>query len=204
MFIQVIQGRCSDEATMRRHMDRWTEDLSPGAEGWLGGTYGITDDGQFIAVVRFESREAAARNSLRPEQGAWWEEASRCFDGEVSFHDCDDAIVTLEGGSDDAGFVQVIQGRVDDPQHFRDFMAQPMDLLHQARPEIIGSTVAIDPDGWFTETVAFRSEDEARAGESTAMPDEMSEQWTREMERMHDVRYLDLHHPWFASGMQRM
>ena len=48
------------------------EELSPGAEGWLGGTYGMTDDGQFVGVVRFESREAAARNSLRPEQTAWW------------------------------------------------------------------------------------------------------------------------------------
>ena len=29
MFIQVIQGMCSDEATMRGHMDRWRGDLSP-------------------------------------------------------------------------------------------------------------------------------------------------------------------------------
>ena len=55
MFIQVIQGMCSDEATLRGHMDRWREELSPGAEGWLGGTYGMTDDGQFVGVVRFES-----------------------------------------------------------------------------------------------------------------------------------------------------
>ena len=72
MFIQVIQGMCTDEAMLRQHMDRWREDLAPGADGWLGGTYGMTDDGQFVGVVRFESREAAARNSLRPEQGEWW------------------------------------------------------------------------------------------------------------------------------------
>ena len=205
MFIQVIQGRCSDETTLRRHMDRWTQELAPGAQGWLGGTYGITDDDQFVAVVRFESREAAARNSLRPEQGAWWEEASRCFDGDVTFHDCDDAIMMLDGGSDDAGFVQVIQGRLDDPKHFRDFMSQPMDALQEARPEIIGGTIAIDADGWFTETMAFRSEAEARQGEQAEMPDEMAQQFTREMEQVHDMRYLDLHHPWFASaGAGRM
>ena len=79
MFIQVIQGMCTDEAMLREQMDRWREDLSPGALGWLGGTYGMTDDGQFVAVVRFESREAAARNSLRPEQGEWWAAASRCL-----------------------------------------------------------------------------------------------------------------------------
>lgn len=200
MFIQVIQGMCTDEAMLRGHMDRWREELAPGAQGWLGGTYGMTEDGQFVAVVRFESREAAARNSLRPEQGQWWEAASRCFDGDVSFRDCADAIVMLDGGSDDAGFVQVIQGRLDDPMRFREFMSQPMDTLHHARPEIIGGTIAIDADGWFTETVAFSSETEARAGEGKEMTGEMAEMWNSEMEHMHDMRFLDLHHPWFASA----
>jgi len=200
MFIQVIQGTCTDEATLRRQLDRWKEDLAPGADGWLGGTYGMTDDGQFVGVVRFESREAAARNSLRPEQGEWWAAVEKCFDGEVSFHDCDDAILMLDGGSDDAGFVQVIQGRLDDPARFREFMSQPMDMLQRARPEIIGGTIAIDADGFFTETMAFRSEAEARKGEQVEMPEEMSEQFTREMEQVKDMRYLDLHHPWFASA----
>ena len=200
MFIQVIQGTCRDELMLRRQMDRWRDELAAGAQGWLGGTYGMTDDGQFVAVVRFESREAAARNSLRPEQGEWWADASRCFEGEVMFHDCDDAFMMLDGGSDDAGFVQVIQGRLDDPQRFREFMSQPMDMLQAARPEIIGGTIAIDPDGWFTETMAFRSEAEAREGEQVEMPDAMAQQFTREMEQVHDMRYLDLHHPWFASA----
>jgi hypothetical protein len=200
MFIQVIQGMCTDEAMLRQQMDRWREELAPGAQGWLGGTYGMTDDGQFVAVVRFESREAAARNSLRPEQGEWWAAASRCFDGEVSFHDCDDAIMMLDGGSDDAGFVQVIQGRLEDPTRFREFMSQPMDMLHEARPEIIGGTIAIDADGWFTETMAFRSEAEARQGEQMEMPDEMAAQFNREMEQVREMRFLDLHHPWFASA----
>ena len=42
-----------------------------------------------------------------------------CFDGEVTFHDCDDVTMFLGGGSDDAGFVQVIQGRLSDPERFR-------------------------------------------------------------------------------------
>ena len=199
MFIQVIQGRCTDEATLRGHMDRWLEDLSPGADGWLGGTYGTTDDGMFVGVVRFASREAAARNSVRPEQGAWWEEASRCFEGEVAFHDCDDVILMLDGGSDDAGFVQVIQGRVEDAPRFRAFMSQPMDGLREARPEIIGGTIAIDDDGFFTETIAFRTEAEAREGEQKEMPGELADEFDREMEQVRDLTYLDLHHPWFAT-----
>lgn len=200
MFIQVIQGMCSDEATLRGHLDRWQQDLSPGAQGWLGGTYGMTDDGQFVGVVRFESREAAARNSLRPEQGEWWDAASRTFEGEIAVHDCDDVLMMLDGGSDDAGFVQVIQGRLADPQRFRRFMSQPMDALRMARPEIIGGTIAIDADGWFAETMAFRSEAEARAGEAAPMPEDMAEAFTREMEQVQDLRFLDLHHPWFATA----
>jgi hypothetical protein len=200
MFIQIIQGRCHDTERMHRLSDEWREKLAPGAPGWLGGTYGVTDDGEFVAVVRFESREAAAENSRRPEQGEWWEQMQSCFDGEVTFHDCDDAILFLGGGSDDAGFVQIIQGRVSDPERFRRFMEQPMDALREARPEIIGGTIALDSDGWFTETVCFRSEDAAREGERKEMPAELRDRFEEEMAEVQDLRYLDLHQPWFESA----
>jgi hypothetical protein len=199
VFIQIIQGMCRDTEMVHRLTDEWRETMGPSAEGWLGGTYGITDDNEFIGVVRFESKEAAARNSARPEQDAWWQRMQECFDGEVTFHDCDNASMFLDGGSDDAGFVQVIQGRISDPEKFRQFMDRPMDMLHDQRPEIIGGTIAMEPDGWFTETVAFRTETEAREGEKKEMPEEMRSAWSEEMSMMQDVKYMDLHQPWFAS-----
>ena len=129
MFIQIMQGRCRDAHELREVTEEWREKQAPAAEGWLGGTYGVTDDGEFVGVVRFESREAATRNSSRPEQGEWWQRMASCFDGEVTFHDCDNAMLFLGGGSDDAGFVQVIQGRIEDPESFRHFMEQPMDAV---------------------------------------------------------------------------
>src|SRR4051794_39903551 len=69
MFIQVIQGQCRNADLLHQLSDEWRDTLGSSASGWLGGTYGVTDDGQFVAVVRFESREAAAANSERPEQG---------------------------------------------------------------------------------------------------------------------------------------
>jgi hypothetical protein len=73
-------------------------------------------------------------------------------------------------------------------------------VLHQQRHEIVGGTIATEPDGWFTETVAFRSEAEARAGESKEVPQGAArEQWDQEMAMMTDLRYLDLHTPWFSS-----
>lgn len=199
MFVQIMQGTCRDADTLHQQIDMWRREQGPMAEGWLGGTYGVTDDHTFVGVVRFESKEAAARNSTRPEQGAWWAETERCFDGEVTFHDCDNAILFLDGGADDAGFVQVMQGRVDDPERFRRFMESPMDMLQQARPEIIGGVIAIEPDGWFTETVAFRSEEAAREGERKEVPAEVRQTMEAEMSQIKDLKYLDLHHPWFAS-----
>ena len=199
MFVQIMQGTCRDADTLHAQIDMWRREQGPKAEGWLGGTYGVTDDNTFVGVVRFESKEAAARNSTRPEQGAWWAETEKCFDGEVTFHDCDNAMLFLDGGADDAGFVQVMQGRVDDPERFRRFMEQPMDMLQQARPEIIGGIIAIEPDGRFTETVAFRSEEAAREGERMEMPAEMRQTMEEEMSQVKDLQYLDLHHPWFAS-----
>jgi len=200
MFIQIIQGRCHDADQLRQLSEEWRQKLGPSAEGWLRGSYGVTDEGEFVAVVRFESREAAEKNSARPEQGEWWERMQACFDGEVSFHDCDNAMMFLNGGADDAGFVQIIQGRVTDPERFRHFMEQPMDGLQEARPEIIGGTIAMESDGWFTQTIAFRSEEAAREGEQKELPAEIQQTFEEEMSSVADVTYLDLHHPWFSSA----
>ena len=195
MFIQVIQGRCNDADRLKKQLDLWEQTIADGADGWLGSTSGVTDDGTSVAVVRFESRAQADANSARPEQDAWWRETSTCFDGEPSFTDYDDAFEWLGGGSDDAGFVQVMRGRVGNPDGFRKFSQQPMDGLSEMRPEIIGGTVAIADDGDFTQTIYFTSEAAAREGEKQEMPAEVADQ-------MGDVtvdKYLDLTDPWFSG-----
>ena len=85
MFVQVIQGQVSDAGQARAAMDRWTKELAPGAEGWLGSTAGVTEEGWLVALARFESEEAAQRNSDRPEQDAWWSETATLFTGPVAF-----------------------------------------------------------------------------------------------------------------------
>ncbi|MGH3371765.1 MAG: hypothetical protein ACRDPR_17365, partial [Nocardioidaceae bacterium] len=67
MFIQIIQGKCTRQDELHRQLDMWRDRYGATAEGWLGGTYGFTDDDVFVGVVRFESKEAAAANSQRPE-----------------------------------------------------------------------------------------------------------------------------------------
>jgi hypothetical protein len=196
MFIQIIQGRCTRHDELRAVLDRWPEELASGAAGWLGGTYGFTDDDQFIAVVRFEDRDAAMANSRRPEQGEWAEAMMALFDGPVEFHDCDDVTLLFNGGSDEAGFVQVIRGKVDDPERLRRLIASDPTELRRMRPDIVGATLAIEPDGTFTETIAFTDEASARAGEQVEPPDDVR----HELEyAMQGATFYDLHHPWFSS-----
>jgi hypothetical protein len=196
VFIQIIQGRCTRQQELHELLDMWRNELGPTAQGWLGGTYGFTDDDMFVGVVRFESRDAAMANSGRPEQDAWAKRMMELFDGPVEFHDCDDVTLLMDGGSDTAGFVQVIRGKVDDIDRLKSMMTADTDTLHQMRPEIIGGTLAVEPDGTFTETVAFTSEEAARQGERVEPPADVQ----AEMEyAMAGAQFYDLHQPWFAS-----
>jgi hypothetical protein len=196
VFIQIMQGRCTRQDELRAMARTWRTEVGGGAVGWLGGTFGFTDDDMFVGVVRFDSRESAMANSARPEQTAWAERMMELMDGPIEFHDCDDVTLFLGGGSDAAGFVQVIQGRVDDPDRLKAMFADT-DQLHEMRPDIVGATLAIKPDGTFTETVAFTDESSARAAEMQQPPEEVQ----AELEyAMRDARFYDLHHPWFESA----
>ncbi len=199
MFIQIMQGKCSKQDQMRAMTERWTSELAPGATGWLGGTFGFTDDGQAIAVVRFDSAEAAKANSERPDQAAWWTEMEKLYDGPVEFHDCSRVMMLMDGGSDDAGFVQIIRGRLDDPDALESGLRDMETMLHEARPEILGATLAIEDDGTFMETVFFTDEAAAREGEQKEIPPSAAEGMRQWDEMTHDVQYIDLHQPWFAS-----
>jgi len=194
MFIQVIQAPCTRREELRALTESWQTDVgAPG--GWLGGTFGFTDDDQFIGVVRFSSREQAMANSERPEQGTWAERMAAALDGPAVFSDCEDVSVFLDGGSDDAGFVQVIQGKAVDRALVSALLADTGEL-RRMRPEIIGGTFAVADDGSFTETVAFTDEASARAGEDIPPPEEMQAAMT---DLLAGATFHDLRAPWFAS-----
>lgn len=196
MFIQIIQGRCTRQDEMHALADEWREQLGPTADGWLGGTYGFTDDGMFLGVVRFESREKAMANSARPEQDAWAKRMAALFDGPVEFHDSDDVALLFDGGSDDAKFVQIIRGKVDDPARLRSMMTDAQ-MLHEMRPDILGATLAIEPDGTYTETIAFTDEASAREGEKKEPPADVQAELQYAMK---DATFYDLRQPWFETA----
>jgi hypothetical protein len=168
MFVQVIKGRTSDAAGLRRQLERWRDEVRPGAVGFLGSTVGISDDGTFVGIARFADEAAAQKNGDRAEQSAWWEETSKYFDGEPTFRNSSDTSQLFEGGSDTAGFVQVMEGSVTDRAKAEAFESPEMlEQLRKARPDLIGSLRAWFPNGAFVDTAYFTSEDAARAGESS-------------------------------------
>ncbi len=173
MFAQVIQGRTSDPEALREAGERWMQDLAPGATGWLGSTSGTTDDGRAIAVVRFESEEDARRNSQRPEQDQWWRGTEKLYEGDVTFQDSNDVTLDLHGDPDQAGFVQIMQGRGTNPERAKELMVTDSDKWAEFRPEMIGSVAVGHDDGRYTMVLYFTSEAEAREGERKEVPPEL-------------------------------
>ena len=200
MFVQVFQGRVADPGKVRAALDRWAQELAPGASGWLGSTAGVTDDGMFIALARFESEDSARQNSDRPEQGQWWSDISTLFTGEVTFLDSISVTVDVQGDPEEAGFVQVMQGRSSDPDRARELMAGDEAEWAAFRPDILGSVVAEHEGGAYTMALYFTSEEAAREGERKQPPQEL-------MAKMQEVDelsvgvpdFFDLKEPWLYS-----
>jgi hypothetical protein len=201
MFAQVIQGRSQNSDALRSRMEEWDRSLKQEAEGFLGSTAGVSDSGDFIALARFESEEAAQRNSERPEQSAWWAETEELLEGDARFYDSTEVEIVWGGGSDEAGFVQVIQGRLpneDLKERWRRAEAEAEEWLKANRPDLMGG-VRVWQGTNFSDFIYFTSEQEAREGEKKAPPpgsEGSPEEW---MEQVEDIKFIDLRTPFFSS-----
>lgn len=193
MFVQVIQAKVKDPEALEAQWEKWLQEVKPQAKGYLGGTGGVTGDGRFITVARFESEEAARRNSESETQGQWWSETEQLLE-DPSFVDCTEVEEWMGGGSDDAGFVQVIQGSSRDDT---DMTPEDEEQIRKARPDIIGGISAKHPDGKTWTTVAyFTSESAAREGESNP---EFRQAMEESGQTPEENTYFDLTDPWLDS-----
>jgi len=195
VFVQIMQGKVKDPELLDKQMDAWSRDFKPHATGFLGSTSGVDDNGNFIAIARFESEEAARKNSDRPEQGEWWQSMASAFDGDVDFTDCTEVDAMLGGGSDSAGFVQVMQGRAVDPDKMRGTAEQMEQELQKARPDILGGLAAWHGDRKFTQVIYFTSEESARKGEQEMPDDPTASEWENMIDG--EMTFIDLREPRF-------
>ncbi len=195
MFVQVIHGAVSDPAAIKAAGQRWYDELSAGADGWVGSTAGVTADGTFILFAQFDSAEAAQRNSDRSEQGDWWSQTESLFSGEVSFENYDD-VISVGGDVAGAGFVQAMLGVTSDPGRQRELTQQFMGVSADFRPDILGGLVCLSDDSRFAQVFYFTSEVAAREGEQREAPEQIRQAFEEEQALTSEVRFLDLTDPW--------
>jgi hypothetical protein len=200
VFVQVIQGRVADRDRARAQLEKWRAELAPDSVGWLGTTAGFTDDDELVVLARFESEQAAQQNSARPEQDTWWQETAEIFQGEPSLADSRFVEVDTVGDPGQAGFVQVMQGQVSDPDRARALMTDDSVDMSSIRPDVLGSVLVGHDDGRWTMAIYFTSEAEAREAEQREQPPEMDANM-RELDDLSlgEVTYLDLREPWFQA-----
>jgi hypothetical protein len=149
-----------------------------------------------ITAVRFKSPEAAKVDNDLPEQGAWFEETTKAFDGEVTFHDCQEVDEILGGGSDTAGYVQVMQGRAKDQQQMRSRTPDMEPELSKIRPDVIGGTLAWHGDGGgFTQVMYFTSAEEAHKNEQAMAETPFFQEFMSQIDG--DLTFYDLTEPDF-------
>jgi hypothetical protein len=194
MFVQIVEGRTRDADGIKRQGELWRSEVGRGAIGFLGVTAGVTSDGHAITIARFESEQAARANSGRAEQSAWWAEMSKYYDGDVGFTESSDVQQLLSGGSNDAGFVQVMKSRGVDRARMARLDAQ-LEKLAGLRPDVIGSVRIWTGPDTCVEVNYFTSEAEARAGERKELPAEAQAMMAEFQDVMKNTEFLDLTDP---------
>lgn len=203
MFVEIFEGHVRDAAGLRTQIDRWAKILPSGALGWLGATGGIADDGTAILVARFASEVAIVdylkEKELDDDKFPWGSDIHPHIWSQVTIRYSAVVDTFGKGGTDNAGFVQVIQGRGN-----RDNMVAEQaaldEFLARTQPDVHGGIVAWHEDGAFTQVVYFASEAEARDNEQVDLPTEGAERFGKVLADLEMERYIDLRHPWLYSA----
>ncbi|HET6873682.1 MAG TPA: hypothetical protein VFH70_02825 [Acidimicrobiales bacterium] len=194
MFVQIIEGRTADADGLKRQGEVWQSDLRPGARGFLGVTAGATSDGRSITIARFDSEAAARANSERPEQGAWWAETAKYYDGEVTFTESSDVQELLRCESDDAGFVQVM--KISDVDRARmERLDHEISKVAEMRPDLLGVVRVWTGPTSCIDVNYFTSESEARAGERKEIPAELEGLMAEFQQLTANTEFLDITAP---------
>ena len=194
MFVQIIEGRTGDAQALTARGEVWRKELGPGATGFLGVTAGVTADGRAITIVRFASEAAARANSDRPEQAEWWKGTAKLYDGEPTFTESSDVTEWMGGGSDGAGFVQVMKSTGVDRAAL-ERMDSAMEPYMGSRPDLLGGVRIWTGPGSCSDVAYFTSEADARKGEQAEMPAELGKVMAEMGGAMGSTEYLDLVDP---------
>ena len=194
MFVQIIEGTTSNPDALTAAGDAWQEEVRPGAIGFLGVTAGTSADGKAFSLVRFQDEKSARANSERAEQGAWFEKhLASAYDAPPTFTESSDISEFLGGGSDEAGFVQVMKISGVDRQKLED-LDNVFEKFAGERPDILGGLRAWTGPDSCVDVMYFTSEADARKGEQAEVPEELQKAMA-DFGAMAQVEFIDLPDP---------
>jgi hypothetical protein len=117
----------------------------------------------------------------------------KLYDGEPTFKESSDVTEWMGGGSDDAGFVQVMKSTGVDRAQMEKMDAAFASFVGQ-RPDLLGGVRVWTGADSCIDIAYFTSEEAARKGEQADVPDELK-QLMGEFEGMGETDYLDLTAP---------
>jgi len=192
MFVQIIEGTTSNPDALIAAGDAWQEEVRPNAIGYLGVTSGVAGGGKAFTIVRFQDEASARANSELPEQGAWFEKhLATAYDSPPTFTESSDIDEFMGGGSNDAGFVQVMKSTgVDRAEIER--LDKVFEKFADARPDILGGLRAWTGPDSCVDVMYFTSEADARKGEGST---EFSEHAVAYGELFGETTFTDLRDP---------
>lgn len=196
VFVQVIQGQVHDPEQVRDLYGRWLDEIAPGAAGWLSSTAGVTQDKEFVAVVRFASELAARANNERPEQTQWWQEMQDQLAGPATVRSCTRVATFGHARPDNAGFAQVVQGKTAKLSEAMEKVAETeQHHIYEHDIDVIGGLIADHGEGGFSELIYYPSPEAAHHGESGELPQTGVALVERLAGTIAGLRYLHLHDP---------
>lgn len=197
VFLQIIQAPAANPTGVRQAWERWHDNVAPGAIGWTQSIAGITDDGEFIAVVEFVSEEAARNNEQRPEQDEWWRDMSAELQGDAAFHECSSVSQYGAALDDKVQVVQVVEGRAAQIEGLlREVPQREHHHVVESDLGLSGGLIGIHDGGQFTEVVWYPSEDAARDPETGQFRERGVSMIEGLADHISDIRYLTLQDPW--------
>ncbi len=198
MFLQLHVGPVTDGDRLRRQWERWRAELGPAADGWLGSTAGLAGN-QAVLVHLFTSGEVAAAAARRPDHQAWWSATEATLAEPVTTLETAEVTVQHLPEPGSAGFVQVMVASVPDRAGLEQVEAEIAPAFVAFRPDFLGGYRAWFPDDTLAAVDYFRSEADARAGESRPMPPALEAGFQRWMSFVHEPDWHDIADPWPAS-----
>ena len=198
MFLLTVEGRTGTPDALHEDVLNWPGEVGRSAVGWLGNTAGVSNDGDFVLLMRFESEEAAWITSDLPEQGRWWQTCAEHLDTKPAITGSTTVIGILDGGSDDAAAVRIRRGSAV-LNRYRRSLRQLETLPPAERAAVIGGIVAWHDGDRFTEALYLTSRDFAQVRQLGTSPTPLGRFIDGLEASILDAKVIELDEPWLIS-----